>query len=604
MTFIENLTNNINADSLKKMISCLKERKKTGRKSEIAERINQIWLNEPHRLLDALSEQERILLAEAVYNNSSLIDVCMTNAKHNFSYNIPYNSGHKDCIIIYCFIFNAGRWSDSTYMLIEGISDKLKSLLPAPPALCIKHEDTLPKEGKWTYSSWDNEISHKTRPLQCYKSECAALTEAKRVLQLVNANKLKVSDKTGFPSAATQKTVAAALYAPDLNLTIPANEHQPWRKDKINPGGVRAFIWPILMQQCGWAKPKAGKLTLTSNGKALLNNFTVEYYSIGIQKFISDSKFDEMRRVSIIKGQSSKWALRNKINASTRRSFIFDCLEELPGNVWIELEEAYRILLTTGEDCCPTTNSASLYICNQQYGSLSDEEYDLGRIYFRQLIGESLTTLGLLDIGYTYPHYLMPELNLCWGIDDEIFITKYDGIKYIQLNALGLFCLGRNNVYEPPETEQRSLFKLLPNMEIVVTDIVAFSTADSAMLERFAKSISDNVWKLDRKTILTALEAGDKSEDILNILKNGSDTDIPETMQQLIAEVSIRASAASSKQKAVIITFIDKETAILIEHDTAASKAVLCRNGASLVIYENKIKSFQTALRKLGILMP
>ena len=602
MDFLTNLNTNITGESVRAILSHLGEKKLPTRKAEMAQRLNRIWLEEPRRLLDALSDSERILLSECAHGNKPEPDVAKLNAKHGFSYSIPCRGGYGDCHVILCFLCQEDY--RDPHELVDGVIDRLKTLLPPPPALKVRSDKATPAEGRWTFKHWDDSEKHKTRALRCYESERVAPLEVRRMLQLAAAGKLRVGDTTGIPSDATQKTVGAALYAPDLDLALPAGEHRPYRESDIDPGPVRALAWPVLLQQCGWAKPKAGKLDLTRTGKELLDEFSFARYAEGVQSFVSDSVFDELRRVTVIKGQSGRRASRGNIPPAVRRNAIVECLRELPRNEWVEIEEAYRVLLALGGEGRVVADGMSLYIAEPQYGHLSGNDRALGCVYFRQLAGESLATLGLIDLAYAYPHYLHPELDGCWGLDDEVFTTRYDGLKHLRVTALGRYCLGVDATCEPPEQEQRALFKVLPNMEIVVTDVTGFSTADAAMIERFAVKRSDSVWGLDGKTVLQALEDGDRAEDVLGVLRSGSGVEIPDTVRRLVEETAARAGAATGREDAVIVTLRDEETAALVAHDNAAGKAVLCRKGASVVVRAKNLKGFQSALKNLGILLP
>lgn len=602
MDFFTNLNTTLNAQHIRNILSHLGERKLPSRKGDLAQRLHRVWLEEPHRLLNALSEPERLLLAECAHGGDPEPDIARLNAKHGFSYAIPYQGGWGGHHAILCFLScdDFGR----TYRLVDGVMDRLKSLLPAPPALTIASVPELPEEGRWTFEKWDKSLDHTTRVLRRYDSERVAPMEARRMLQLAAAGKLRVGEKTGLPSEAAQRMVAAALCAPDLDLTPPQSERQLRRESGADPRPVRAFAWPVLLQQCGWATAKAGKLALTRQGRELLDAFTFGRYAEGVRAFVSDSAFDELRHVTVIKGQSGRHASRGRIPAETRRHSIVECLAELPRDAWVEIEEAHRALIALGGEGRVVINGMCLYIAEARYGHLSGYEGALGRVYLRQLAGESLATLGLIDLGYAYPHYLHPELDGCWGLDDEPFTTRYDGLKYLRVTALGRFCLGVDPAYEPPEQEQRALFKVLPNMELVVTDAGGFSTADAAMLERFSAKVSDSVWRLDAATILDALASGQSAADILTTLESGSGVDVPDTVRRLIQETALRAGAVTDCEDAVIVTFRDEETAVLVAHDPRAGKIVLCREGRSLVVRARNRKGFQSALRNLGIILP
>ena len=67
MDFITNLNTNVNAEHIRNMLSRLGEKKLPGRKAEMAQRLHRVWLEEPTRLIGALSEPERLLLAECAH---------------------------------------------------------------------------------------------------------------------------------------------------------------------------------------------------------------------------------------------------------------------------------------------------------------------------------------------------------------------------------------------------------------------------------------------------------------------------------------------------------------------------------------------------------
>lgn len=61
MDVLNHLNENINSEAIRNLLDFLGEKKLPARKAELAERLNRIWLEEPRRLLDALSEPERVL---------------------------------------------------------------------------------------------------------------------------------------------------------------------------------------------------------------------------------------------------------------------------------------------------------------------------------------------------------------------------------------------------------------------------------------------------------------------------------------------------------------------------------------------------------------
>ncbi len=569
MKMFENMNDNMTTDTLRNSLRALGE-KTPSLKSKRAERLRSIWKSEPQRILDTLSEPEIKLLSEHAHEGA-VFDVSRVNARYGFSYSLPYCSSYKEANLIYLFIATPDRFRN--YEWVSDIADDLRKLLPAPPKLSVKL--STPVDLTNEDLTYDN-------------AERIALTEAKRMLQLVAAGKLKVSEKTRLPTAACIKQVK----------TILCEEETPFTPE-------RSYAWAILIQQCGWAKPRVGKLFLTRKGKALLENFTPDGYADGIQTMIYDSVFDEIIRAPEIKGMKGKRARHFKIDADVRRENITHAMEDFPANKWVYLKDAFDYIVASGNRFDVVSEGDSLYICDTSYGGLGDYELEIARVYFRILAAESFTTLGLLDSATFENHaWGSPDIGGTWGMDGVESLTRYDSVQHIRLTPLGAFCLGTTTDYQLPEPEKRTLFNVLPNHDIVVTDAAAFSAADAALLNRFAKKTSDSVWKMNKKTIFQGLETGDSKQDILSVLETGSANELPKPVCRLIDETVTQSAAATARENAVAITFRDEPTAALVQNDTACKSSVFCRDGNTLFVRTKNLKKFQGGLRKLGILLP
>jgi len=87
-------------------------------------------------------------------------------------------------------------------------------------------------------------------------TEPEALGNLAAVLKLCAAGKLRCSEKTRRPSAATIRTVAEALVAGDF----------------YPEEAVAAFAWPLLLQAGGLARLEGPRLTLTPKGRKAMGN--------------------------------------------------------------------------------------------------------------------------------------------------------------------------------------------------------------------------------------------------------------------------------------------------------------------------------------------
>ena len=188
--------------------------------------------------------------------------------------------------------------------LIASLVEPLGALLPEPEALKIRVEDTMPK-------AWPAEQEHvggdRIRTLHVFESERIASAELNRVLRLIQVGKIKISEASQRPSEATMRLVRTALVVPDYDLEKPSDHQSEFeRKYYKTSGSVRAHAWPVLIQQCGWAKKKRGTLSLTTAGKDILQKFTAEKFRDGVSRCFDNGDFDELNRINHIRGQSGK----------------------------------------------------------------------------------------------------------------------------------------------------------------------------------------------------------------------------------------------------------------------------------------------------------
>src|SRR5262249_6120082 len=135
-----------------------------------------------------------------------------------------------------------------------------------------------------------------------------------------------------------------------------------------------------------------------------------------------------------------------------RRSSVSDVLLDCPVGRWIAIDEFFRFIRASGEDFPIARNLWKLYLGEQQYGRLGYEgrhgwELLQGR-YVLAVLFEYAATLGLIDVAYVRPQFARNDFRECWGTDDYSCLSRYDGLKYFRINALGAWCLGLTQDYE------------------------------------------------------------------------------------------------------------------------------------------------------------
>jgi hypothetical protein len=361
----------------------------------------------------------------------------------------------------------------------------------------------------------------------------------------------------------------------------------------------------VIVQQCGWCKPVGTKLGLTGKGRAMLSGGSVDALKEGFERLLNDDGFDEFNRINNIRGQSGK-GKRSMTRPSTRKPGIADSMTQWPDNEWIALEDAFQFVRASGNSFHVTRNEWDLYFCEKQHGSLgydySDSGYGIEMQYMRAFLTETLATLGIIDLAYIRPHWLWPELGGRWGTDDMAFCSRYDGLLHMRLTRLGAYCLGNASTYEIPETDSAALVKVLPNLELILTNDC--SPTDTARLELFASPGNGQVWNVDRQRILAHLETGGSMDEIRKEIDSVADGEIPTTVTALLDEIENKATTLQGCTPCILIRVKDKATAALIADDPGASKYCLPAGDKHLAVPKKHERAFRRAVKKLGYVVP
>lgn len=529
-----------------------------------------------------------------------------------------------------------------------GLRDKLRKLLPKPPALECPSRSELPSHQTMTLEV----LSTKTDvDIRVFAGESQVFAEISRVLAIIRNGKVKVSPATGRPTPAGLKALAGALVLPEWNLAPSPEASQDPKKRRPRPGNYtlpmpggraivfhdidadesegtstsgtsheeaesldvseehknlpgRAYAWSIVVQQAQWAKPKGSTLVLTKLGETVAAGPTPEDLRPALRLLELDQDWDELSQVMGLrglKGKGQRWLLP----LADRRWPIMQTLRELPIGKWVSIADFERFMLALGHRLAVAEDDRgvmSLYFGSASYGYLTDEE-TLGRWILRVFLMQRLAPLGVIDIGYTNPHALDPELGSLWGTDDHDFFTPCDGLLYVRLTNLGAYCLGKADTYEAPVVERPRYLRVLPNLEIVPTKLAAAPLEDALFLDRFAKR-QGSTWVISPASLLAFLEEGGKLDEIPRFLEQRADQALPDTVRQLLTDTGRRATVLGEPEAALLIPVNDTHVAHLIAHDPKAREVCRLAGDRHLVVLEKNRRGFAAALRRLGFLPP
>ncbi|GAA0398819.1 hypothetical protein GCM10009541_47320 [Micromonospora gifhornensis] len=424
------------------------------------------------------------------------------------------------------------------------------------------------------------------------RTERYAAEDVHAVLRLCDSGRLRCSEKTRRPAAATVVEVARTLSSGDFYPDEP----------------IAAFAWPLLVQAGGLADISSGKLQLTAKGRAALGKPAAAVVQALWRSWLTKGLIDEFSRVENIKGQRAA----NVLTApKARRQKVSEALTAQPVGEWVDVDDLFAQMKQTAWSPRVVRSERALwklYLEDPQYGSLGYAgfgEWELleGR-YTLAVLFEYAATLGLIDVAYDEPGGVRDDYHENWGADSLDALSRYDGLRAIRLNDLGAYVLGVRRSYAPPEPEAPGrTVKVLPNLDVVAVE--RLSPAELLVLESYTRRTGDYVWTVSRESLLAAVDAGRHPDEFAAFLRDrAAQTELPGALLALFDEVAERAGRLTDLGQVRLIACADAALAALISNDRKLRSLCQLIGDRHLAVPFDREQDFRRALTTLGYAVP
>ena len=596
------LTEYLTVGELKQLAASAGYRAPT-RKAEIVDLILKHLRGDRLRLVwEELDATQQAAVAETVHSHDTAFDGRRFRAKYGrdplWGSLSEYRRDERPTALRFFF------YGDDT--MPDDLKERLQAFVPPPTAAKVNTVDPLPSAyvrpvSHWNASTGTRESGTESIPLAIRESEQSVQRELLSVLRLVDAGKVAVSEKTRRASSATVEAIAAVLDGGDY---YPHEQPPENAWCDPNAGPIRAFAWPLLIQAGGLAQLAGRRLQLTRIGRKALSGPPAPVLRTLWKKWQATTHLDELSRIDCVKGQTGK-GKHGLTAVSSRRAAITAALAECPAGQWIATQELCRFIRASGNDFVVTRNPWQLYVCELQYGSLGYEGGAgiLQERYLLCLLLEYAATLGLLDVALIPPAGARHDYGDLWGTDELPYFSRYDGLMYFRINALGAYCLGSADAYEPAPVEKTPVLRVLPNLEVAVV-APSLDPSDGLALDAYAVRASARVWQLQAGKLLTAIEEGRSVGEIRDFLAARSVDALPDTVLRLLEDIAERGGRLQDRGLARLIECAEAPLAALIANDTRTRKFCMQAGDRHLVVPAASEAAFRRALRDVGYLLP
>jgi hypothetical protein len=428
--------------------------------------------------------------------------------------------------------------------------------------------------------------------LRC--SEHAAIADLGAVLQLCAAGRLRCSEKTRRPSAATVAAVERVLSAGEFYPGEP----------------MASFAWPLLLQTGGLVELAGAKMVLTDRGHKALGKPAAETIRHLWRRWIAAGLIDEFSRIDNIKGQRKARALTA---VKPRRGEVARALAQCcPAGEWVSIEGLFAAMRRGGYDpeVSRGTNVWKLYLDDPEHGSLGYDGHHgwavLQGRYTLAVLFEYACTLGLFDAGYTDPdHTRVGDLPDYLEYYFQGPLSRYDGLLAVRLTPLGSYALGLTATYQPgpaPAGHSGGIeLKVLNNLDVVVAG--KLMPATTMLLDAFAERSADRVWTLTTVKALAAIDTGRQLGELATFLHR-AEHQLPQTVTQFLTDLAGRTSRLSDHGLIRLIECADPALAVMIARDRKTSKYCWPVGDRHLAVPVEHDTDFRKAVQTLGYALP
>ncbi len=604
LTLAAALSEHLNVDELKGLATLTHTRAPT-RKAALVEHICQYLEGDRLRSVwQGLDDLQKAAVAEVVHSPGTTFSAARFRAKYgrlpDFGTVSRWPRDQPPTALSF-FFYAIERGGG---VMPDDLKDRLTAFVPPPVAVTVTSLAELPAVYDRPFERWNartKKQEHGTEPvpLTVRETERSAQRELLAVLRLVDGGRVAVSDTTRKASSATIAAITAVLDGGDYYPFVPTTDK--WSDQ--NAGPMRAFAWPLLIQAGGLAQRAGSRLTLTRAGRKALGEPAVETLTTLWERWADTSVFDELSRIECVKGQTGK-GRRGLTAAAERRDAIAETLAECPAHRWIAADELLRLVRASDHDYAVSRDPWRLYIGELQYGSLG---YDgaaglLEERYLLCLLFEYAATLGMVDVAYVPPAGARRDYHNLWGTDDLPFFSRYDGLRFFRVTALGAYCLGAADDQTPAPAEVKPVLRVLPNLEIAAIG-ADLGPGDRLALDAYAIRTTDLIWQLQPGKLLAAIEAGRSVNEIRQFLSARSGAPLPDTVSRLLADVAERGARVHDRGLARLIECQDPALAALIANDPRTRTHCLRAGEHHLVVPASSEAAFRRNLRAVGFLL-
>ncbi|MFN8454946.1 MAG: hypothetical protein U0401_09815 [Anaerolineae bacterium] len=426
-------------------------------------------------------------------------------------------------------------------------------------------------------------------PLLCAETEQAGLHDLAVCLRLIHERKVPTDYTSGRANLTGIKHITAHLLNGDF-FPLP----EKYRANQT----IRPFGLDVFARESGLVF----KGDLSEDGRQFYQTQQAELLLPAFEKWTQEGSFDELSRVTGVKGQRSRNTFLT--DPAKRREAVIEALSWCPAGVWIDLEDFYRAVKIWRFDFeVETVSYSSLYVGNSKdYGALHGDSYwpVVKGSYIKAVLWEYLGSLGALDLLYTAPEEALRPKDVPYF--DDIF-SPYDGLRYFRINNLGAYLLGQVADYVPAKPLPPALFAIHADLRVTLLNPAELTPNHRSTLEQMAVPVNGTEYHLDTQRLLSTLETGGDLDHLFSFLQRWHSGPLPAEVLAWLERLRQNSRVFSEGGRAIFIKAQSPELVAMILADPVLKKFCTAVDKKTLVIPAAKEKALRVRLKELEYIL-
>ncbi len=205
-------------------------------------------------------------------------------------------------------------------------------------------------------------------------------------------------------------------------------------------------------------------------------------------------------------------------------------------------------------------------------------------------------SFGIVDIAYEEP------LNDTVQQAKKLYLSPFDGLRYVRLTPLGAYVAGQTQWYEAAIEEEHAVITLDENRLLLT--IEGQDRLKTLVIEKMAEKIGASCYRVNYQSFLRECQTTQDIEKTIDLFHAHICADPPEVWQEFLQDVLSKINPLQPNQSIAIYKLADnKELRSLIAQDEVLKKHVMKAENFHIAVESKNLLKVKKRLEEFGYLI-